>query len=388
MKIRIKAVKKTIFSTIILPMLAILPVLPVNADIVRHLYEAEAPVEGQSREERAYAIREALKEVLVRISGRESASALALDESLVPKPTSLVQQFRYKKFAEDEVIPAAPDGAKPYTQKLWLRFTEKAIAALLREQGLPVWGKTRPATLLWLAVDDQKQRILIGNSSPNESREHIEREAKKRGLPFRLPLLDLTDQLKLQVTDVWGNFEETILAASMRYQTEGILVGRVYLNFSNTWHTRWTLYLSGQRHDWETSNSASLSAAITEGISVASETLSLQFTQVNYAQSNDRIMLKVKNIDSLAAYNKTLKYLNSLTAISEVQVYQVNNDNILFELKGRSGRIGVTQAIALGHTLVPETSEPVVMEKDSAENADNEAKSQQIKVDLVYQLLL
>jgi len=388
MKIRIKAVKKAIFLAIILPIAAILPVSLVNADIVQHLYEAEAPVEGQGREERAVVVREALKEVLVRISGRESASALALDESLVPKPTRLVQQFRYIKFAEDEVIPATPDGANPYTQKLWLRFTEKAVAKLLREQGLPVWGKTRPATLLWLAVDDQKQRTLIGNSSPNVSRSHIEREAKKRGLPFRLPLLDLTDQLKLQVTDVWGNFEETILSASMRYQTEGILVGRVYLNFSNTWHTRWTLYLSGQRHDWETSNSANLSAAITEGIAVASETLSLQFTRVNHAESNDSVMLKVKNIHSLSAYNKAIKYLSGLSAVSEAQAYQVNNDNVIFKLKGPSGRIGITQAISLGHMLVPEVDEPVSAEKKPAESESNEDKVQQLKVDFVYKLLL
>lgn len=388
MKIRIKAVKKAVFLAIILPITAILAVSPVYADIVQHLYEAEAPVEGQSREERANVVREALKEVLLRVSGRESASALALDESLVPKPTRLVQQFRYQNFAEDEVVPAAPDGANPYTQKLWLRFTEKAVAKLLREQGLPVWGKTRPATLLWLAVDDQKQRTLIGNSSLDVSRSYIEREAKKRGLPFRLPLLDLTDQLKLQVTDVWGNFEETILAASMRYQTEGVLVGRVYLNFSNTWHTRWTLYLSGQRHDWETSNSASLSAAITEGISGASETLSLKFTQVKNADSNDSVMLKVENIHSLAAYNKTIKYLSGLSAISEVQTYQVNNHNVLFKLKGPGGRIGITQAIALGHMLVPDIDEPLVTEKQSTQSVATEDKSQHLKADLVYKLLL
>lgn len=388
MKIRIKAIKKAVFLTIILLISAISPITGVNADIVEHLYEAEAPVEGQSREERGFVIREALKEVLVRISGQNNAATLATDESVVPKPSRFVQQFRYQKFADGEVIPDAPDGANPYTQKLWLRFTEKAVAKLLREQGLPVWGKTRPATLLWLVVDDQKQRSLIGNSSPDISRTYIAREAKKHGLPFRLPLLDLTDQLKLQVTDVWGNFEETILNASLRYQTEGILVGRVYLSFTNTWHTRWTLYLAGQRQDWETSNSANLSTAITGGISVASEALSSRFTQVTDAESTDNVMVKIKNIHSLSAYNKTINYLNALSTISEVQAYQVNNDNVIFKLKVPSGRIGVAQSIALGHQLIPYVVDSMSVVGSESGSQDDAEKVKPVMVDLVYKLLL
>jgi hypothetical protein len=274
MKIRINGIKNFVFTAILFSIMAILPIGSVNADNVPHLYEAEVPVEGQGRKERAFVVREALKEVLVRVSGRNEANALAADELLVPRPTRFVQQFRYRKFKSDEVIPAAADGAKPYTQKLWLRFTEKAVAKLLREQGLPVWGKTRPATLVWLVVDDQKQRILIGNNTPHISRTHIEQEATKKGLPFRLPLLDLADQSKVQVTDVWGNFEDTILDASLRYQAEAILVGRIYLGFGNSWNTRWSLYSAGQRQDWEVSNSETLRAAVKEGLSKTGETLS------------------------------------------------------------------------------------------------------------------
>ncbi|MDH5259135.1 MAG: DUF2066 domain-containing protein, partial [Gammaproteobacteria bacterium] len=268
MKIRIKVIKNFVFTALFYSLATILPITSVNADIVGHLYEVEVPVEGQGREERTYVAREALKEILVRISGRNEAAALADDELLVPRPTRFMQQFRYRKFNSNEIIPENPvDGAKPYTQKLWLRFTEKAVAKFLREQGLPVWGKTRPATLVWLVVDDQKQRILVGNSTQHISRTHIEQEATKKGLPFRLPLLDLADQSKVQVTDVWGNFEDTILDASKRYQTEAVLVGRIYLSFAKIWNTRWSLYSDGQRYDWEVSNSDTLHSAVKEGLS-------------------------------------------------------------------------------------------------------------------------
>ena len=309
MKIRINGTKNLVFTAIILSIMAILPVSSINADIVRHLYEAEVPVEGQGREERNLVTRDALKEILVRISGRTDAGALAEDAALVPRPTLFIQQFRYRKFKSDEAIPEALEGAKPYTQKLWLRFTEKAIAKLLRAQGYPVWGKTRPATLVWLVMDDQKQRILIGNSTPHISRTYVEQEAARKGLPLRLPLLDLADQSKVQVTDVWGNFEDAILTASARYQTEAILVGRTYLSFAKTWNTRWSLYLGGQRQDWEVSNSDSLNAAVSEGLSKTGETLSIRFTQIDTSQESDVVLLQVKNITNLKTYNKALKYL-------------------------------------------------------------------------------
>lgn len=381
MKIGIKDVKNSVFGAIILPVMLILPIKAVNADIVSNLYEVEVPVEGQGREERAYVVREALKEVLVRISGRNAASLIAADESLVSNPTRYVQQFRYRKFNSDEVIPAAPDGAKPYTQKLWLQFTEKTVSKLLREQGLPVWGKTRPATLIWLVIDDQKQRILIGNNTPHISRTHIEQEATKKGLPFRLPLLDLADQSKLQVTDVWGNFEDTILAASLRYQTEATLVGRIYLSFNKTWQTRWTLYSAGQRQDWEVSNSATLHEAIRQGLSVTGESLSVRFAQVSDAGVSDEVLLKINNITDLKTYNKVVKYLKGLSIISQVQAYQVNNNHVIFKVNSRRGRLGVVQAIALGHVLIADINQPIV----PAGSGENEAKT--LQAELVYKLV-
>ena len=382
MKIRINGIKNFVFSALFFSITTILPITSANADIVRHLYEAEVPVEGQGRKERAYVVREALKEVLVRISGRSDAAALADDELLIPRPTRYMQQFRYRKFKSNEGIPVNPiDGAKPYTQKLWLRFTEKAVAKLLREQGFPVWGKTRPATLVWLVVDDQKQRVLVGNSTQHISRTYIEQEATKKGLPFRLPLLDLADQSKVQVTDVWGNFEDSILDGSKRYQTEAILVGRIYLSFAKTWNTRWSLYSDGQRYDWEVSNSDTLHSAVKEGLSKTGEVLSVRFTQVKAAQESGDIFVQVKNVSDLKTYNKVIKYLKALSVISNVQAHQVNTDDVIFSINSRSGRVGVAQAISLGHVLVNEISEPIVRDGSSANNSD------QLKADLIYKMV-
>ena len=381
MKIRINGVKNLAFTALFLSIMAILPINSINADIVQHLYEAEVPVEGQGLEERDYVVRVALKEILARISGRTDAAPLAEDETFVPRPVLFVQQFRYRKFKSDEVIPAAPDGAKPYTQKIWLRFSKKRVSKLLREQGYPVWGKNRPSTLVWLVVDDQKQRTLIGNSTAHISRTHIEQESTKKGLPFRLPLLDLADQSKLQVTDVWGNFEDTILAASTRYQTEAVLVGRIYLSFAKTWNTRWSLYSAGQRHDWDVSNSESLRVAVREGLSKTGEVLSNRFAQVDTLIESGEIILQIKNISDLKTYNNVIKYLKGLSIVTEAQAHQINENDVMFKISSRSGRLGIAQAIALGRILVADISEPIIRTEPTKN------KVEKLKADLIYKLL-
>lgn len=354
-----------------------------NADIVQNLYEIEMPVEGQGREERQFVTREALKEILVRVSGKSAAAAIASDEALVPRPTRLVQQFRYRKYSADEIIPASPDGAKPYTQKLWLRFTESAIAKLLLEQLLPVWGKSRPATLLWLVVDDQKQRILVGNNTAHVSRTFVEKEASRRGLPVRLPLLDLADQARVQVTDVWANFEDIILEASKRYQTEAVLVGRIYRSFANTWHTRWSIYLNGQRQNWETSSSVSLESAVNQGIAQSGELLSTTFAQVKDTDANNTVLLKVTGISDLKSYNQAIQYVKNLNIVEDVHPYQVNSSDVIFYVTSHSGRLGLAQAISLGRVLVVEENIEVRVPPVNPE----EKKPVLIQPDLVYKLI-
>lgn len=90
------------------------------------------------------------------------------------------------------------------------------------------------------------------------------------------------------------------------------------------------------------------------------------------------ILLRVKNISDLKTYNKVTKYLKSLSIVTQVQAQQVNADDVVFALSSRSGRLGIAQAIALGHVLVAEISKPIIRDQ-AVEN-----KPEQLKVELTY----
>ena len=355
-------------------LVALLFALPLHADVIEDLYLATVPVESQDREERKEAIRTGLGQVLVRVTGSNQVLTVPGIEAALEQPSRYAQRFRYQK--QDK------DGKKQ--QVLWMRFDEGAIGKLLTDNQMPVWGRTRPATLLWLVVDDRRKRSLISNDKQDEARLIIEEQAKLRGLPLRLPLYDLTDRANLSISDIWGNFEEAILLASKRYQTEAVLVGRVYRAAANSWSGRWTLYTEGRQQSWQTSGE-SIAVAMLPGISQTTELLAQRYAQVDSAVSSDQLRVKISGISGLAAYTRVINYLNSLDSVTQVQPHRLDSDSVVFNLTSRRGQQAVSQAIALGHTLVVETPSPVAPPGSPADKKTPDNSNSNI--DLVYRLV-
>ena len=357
-------------------LVAVLLTLPLQlqADVINDLYLAEVPVVSQDREERQEAVRAGLNQVLVRVTGSNQVLTAPAIEAALTQPTRYVQRFRYQK----------QEQAGQTQLMLWMRFDEGVITKLLHDNQMPVWGRTRPATLLWLVVDDRRKRTLISNDSKtDEARRIIEEQARLRGLPLRLPLNDLADRASLSVTDIWGNFEEAILQASSRYQTEAVLVGRVYRASANSWSGRWTLYSEGRQQNWQTSGD-SLEVALLPGISQTTEILAQRYAQVESVITSDQLRVKVQGVNGLPDYDRVVRYLVSLDAISQVQPHTINDDGVIFTLTSRRGRLAVSQAIALGHTLVVDASQSLPL-PSAGENTPPDSVNP--SPDLVYRLV-
>ncbi|HEB57847.1 MAG TPA: DUF2066 domain-containing protein [Gammaproteobacteria bacterium] len=326
--------------------------VPCGAVEVPGLYEARVPVVGQGRTERNAAIQKAFIEVLVRISGRGAIGTVPGLAERIPQANRYVQQYRYRAITP---APKAPPGAtEPVPDHiLWVRFDKKGVNRLLRQFGLPVWGATRPATLAWVVVDEQGRRQILSNDMQHPVRELIDERARRRGLPLQLPLYDLQDRAAVRVSDVWGNFEDAILQGSTRYQTEAVLVGRVYRGFGGVWNARWTLYSGGQRQDWEL-RSLELAEVVLPGVDQTAETLAARFAQVNHDRASNDITIAVSGVRTLADYRRVATYLEKLADVEKVQPALLEAERATFQLRVRSGRLAVAQAISLGDVLTTE----------------------------------
>src|SRR5262249_13131842 len=126
-----------------------------------------------------------------------------------------------------ERLGGALGNAKRYVQRfgynadgtLQVGFDGVAVDQLLVQAGLPVWGKERPSTLVWLGGD--------ADSSPN-AHEAIERAARLRGIPVVWPSAGET---------AGADSDGSAAALAARYHADAALVGHA----SPSGGVRWVL---------------------------------------------------------------------------------------------------------------------------------------------------
>lgn len=330
---------------------------PVWAVEVTELYETELAVSSQGRTERHEAVRAGLVEVLIKVSGNEKVALLPGIPELLGRSLQFLQQYRYR--TEDARTAGRPEPTEPQ-QWLWMRFNQAGLDKALREIKVPIWGHTRPSTLLWLAVERRGRRSLAGGSEESELLAAISSQAKRRGIPLALPLLDLEDQQRIKATDVWVNFQDTILKASARYPSEAILVGRLLELGDDRWQARWSLNLGGQLFDW--SQTGKLEEALAPGIEGTASTLAARFVRVP-DNKQDELRILVKDIRNLVDFERAERNLRTLNGVTNVYAGQVEGDRILFVVKTRGDRQTLLEAVRLSShpvfSLVQDTS-PVV----------------------------
>ncbi|HEX6929512.1 MAG TPA: DUF2066 domain-containing protein, partial [Gammaproteobacteria bacterium] len=186
--------------------------LPVaGADPVTDLFAANVPVSDQSAETRSTALRDAMAQVLVKITGSRSVLETVEGRDLIESASRFLQQYRYESIRPVPVDPVAPRLA------LYAEFDGSALERRLRAAGIALWGRERPMTLVWLALSDSTERRLVGSGAQAPVANAVRTAAARRGLPVKLPLLDTEDTTRVSFMDVWGVFEEPLLAAAARY---------------------------------------------------------------------------------------------------------------------------------------------------------------------------
>jgi len=296
---------------------------PVWAVEVASLYTAQVPLDQEEDDPRARAYEMALADVLLRVSGSELSADVEMMELLFPNPASYVVQFR----------PGADD-------TLWVSFDGEAVEAVLRQTGQTVWGSDRPLTLIWLAVDwGQGEREIISADDPERSRDEarsIDRNrllrqrvldiAERRGLPVAFPLLDTIDLQSVSFSDIWGGFDEALIAASERYEANSILIGRI--RPASSQRNRWSYYFGGQERTW--SGEPELL------ISLVADLLAAEFA-IGANAALESVSLTIAGVNSVEAFGAVQNLLSELTLIENFSITEVEGDRIRYRVEALGG---------------------------------------------------
>jgi hypothetical protein len=308
-----------------------------------NLFEADVPVSGQEPDLRTAYMKTALQEVLVRLTGQPEVINRASVHSLLDRPESYVQQFRYY---------VLPDSTPPRLM-LRVRFDGAALQQALRQQGVAYWGDTeRPEILLWLAVEDGSRRYIVSAQDDSDVSRELQQVARQRGIPLLLPLMDLEDQARVRFTDVWGGFFDAVQAASDRYKPGVVLIGRLNRSASGGWVARWDLHNGRAAGAWGGSGDQ-LAGVLQAGIDTLSQRLAAGLAVTESAADTGKTRITVEDVNTLLAFARVDDYLSSLAAIRGLELDRVEGSTLRYALQLSGTLDGLTQTLAIGTVLEP-----------------------------------
>jgi len=321
--------------------------IPAAALKVQGLYEAEVPIADQSAGARQQAVAGALRLVLIKLSGDRHIPEAIVVAPLLAGAERYVQQFRYG----EALVPAAEPAAAPRKEmRFWVRFEEDALTRDLRDLGVPIWERERPSTLLWLVIAGAGGRAWATAEEHQPLLGVIDARAAARGIPLLYPLFDLEDGAALQPSDVWGGFAGPVQEASRRYHADAVLTAALESPVAGIWEARWTAAIGEETLSW-TGEGDLPESLLEEGIDGMADLLAARYAGTHGTLEASLFDITVVNVETVDAYARALKYLQSLNSVADAQVAEVDAGRVRFSLRVHGGEGALAQAIALGRTL-------------------------------------
>ncbi|MBI2792055.1 MAG: DUF2066 domain-containing protein [Gammaproteobacteria bacterium] len=309
--------------------------------VLAHLYDVTLPVQSQSEDEWQQLVQQGLGQVLERASGDTNVSASPQVKKALDSAHDYVEQYAYEG------------------NNLTIKYSADLVNQLLEKTGQAVWGQRRPNVVLWLAIEDNQQRRIVGAETDPALHTYLSQFAKQKGIPLILPLMDLEDMSAVTVTDVWGQFPAVLSQASERYGAQIILLGRVtHGSASAAWEGNWQLLTRADVPAWKVQGQ-SLEEILSQGISQ-----STQFLKVNPTQNNAKtlqaargkpFLIGIEGIQSSNDFAEIEKYLKSLDQVVDVNIHQLLGQVAVFEVTPRqaNGFHSLEQTIAMDSHLIP-----------------------------------
>ncbi|MCV2402305.1 DUF2066 domain-containing protein [Marinomonas sp. C2222] len=323
-----------------------------NAVPVIGLYEAEIKLPASEPEDKILtkAFGLAVESVLVKVSGDKVAiSADLLKEAKSKAPTWVAQ---HSVASLSELLMS--NGELVAGKQVRVAFYEASIDEFLSKNNLPVWGSDRPSSLVWLVNEDNGLRSLSGTKAPSEALNILARASGAIGLPVYAPLLDDEDQRTISTTDVWGFFEDSILKASERYQTDAVAALKISNYVGKVSGGLLVLLKNGETERFDLSGDTLNDVLGLASVHIA-KVLSSRYAAVRSSDSINVLDVQVSGVSDYAIMRETQSYLEALGVVKSVNLAQISGENVRFSLEVNGDKERLLNGISLNRLLVRES---------------------------------
>lgn len=316
---------------------------------VNSIYSAEMPVATQTIQEKNRVLPLELGQVLIKVSGNSHILDNPKIKMALPQAESLLQDFSYVASSQKEA-----------SYLLKIHFDPEGVNHLLRDAGVPLWGAERPLILGWVEyeIPDHVAEI-IGADSSNPLRLSLKQEAERRGLPFILPMMDITDLNQITVNDIVTMHFDPLLNAAKRYASDAILVIRLF-SLTTGFSSQATLVVGNDKWGWHIigKNSQDVIAALMDNVA---DTLAKRFSVVMTDTVQHKIILKINSVKQQDDLKQMMQYLQHLTMVTDVQLVQITGDTVLLNVNLRTNSQSFKQMLEADHHMTPISSTDAIL---------------------------
>jgi len=321
--------------------LAIMAAGAVRAEMVRNLHAATVPVADQGSKALAAASREALAEVLVKVTGSQQVLRNPAITEALAQARGNVQQYAYVR------------GQPPERPLLvTVEFDSAYVTDLVRRAGAPLWTANRPVVLAWVVVEGEAGRYFINRDNSPEQAQLLLDEFARRGVPVQIPVFDLADMGALGTEEAWRLDANAIVSASARYDVEDVLAGRL-ANLSNGESVGdWSYFHGGER----TNRSATvpdLQSFLRTGVSMVADEMAARYAMLPSAGGEGEMRMVVLGVSSYADYAAIVRFLEDLELVESANIQRIRGRRIELVLQTAVDATQLATLIELNSRLSP-----------------------------------
>jgi hypothetical protein len=337
-------------------LLALLLVLSCSASaaVVGTLYQGEVPVASYSQADWQKALTPALWQVLVKVTGNPKIAQAEGVRKAIGRPDALVQSYNYTTL--DQAGKAVPT--------LQVRFSPKAVDAVLQKAGQKILPKDRPLTLVWLVMSNAQGQAQVLTDPKDPLVAGLQQQADALALPMLWPTLDASNVSPEFAADVANFNSNTITQASQQYQADNILVGSVSkAPNSPNWQVQWRWLAGVNASPWQTQGvtpNVAVNAVTSSWVQQMAVAPTVAATDPNASNTPNApdvagqgsvVKMEVLGVRGLADYTALLDYLKSSSLVASIDTLQMNDTRLVLAVTLNGSRSAFVQALASNNRL-------------------------------------
>jgi len=294
--------------------------LASHAENLNGLYQVREPVGSQAPEERDQATQRAVETLVLRLTGDAKAFQSPGLAAVRKDPQQIISQYGY-------------DAGPP--ESLQVDFDPVSTDRVLRQAGLSLWGSNRPSILGWWLSDSTEGSSLVGDGQASAT--PLRRAAQHRGLPLRLPLGDLNEQIVATAPNLEGTDPAPLHGASERYGADALLAVHAREEAGH-WQAKWRLWLGDQKEQGSVQG-ADVAALADAVLLAVSERLAPRFVSKPGVSTEQLLEVQGMTLEHYAALGHLLEPFGA-------HLQSVDGDRIVYRVNGSPAQLRAQLGLA------------------------------------------